>query len=563
MASKEVFISYAWGGESEKVANELDSLFSQNGIGLVRDKTDLGFKGLIKEFMQQIGQGNLVVIILSDNYLKSKNCMFELMEIEKKGEFFSRIFPIVLSDANIYDSLGILSYLKYWDQKIKELNVSIKELENLADTRKVQEDINLYTDIRGAIDDLAGKLSNMNTLTLDLMRAKKFNPLFEALEAKLSPAPDPGPKKKEGSVLYHIPSMMQVDSWIRCTVRLAWDEILLKEDLKIPEEERVVESIRLGNIMQVYLGEARNEGNFEIHAISNEEQFITEDDFTEWLFDVKPKNLGQFTLILRITLIQIIEGKERKKDLVLEREVTTEIIVPQALPKFETAESRLPVPDSDSNISDSLDEIYDFEDEDENTPTSDDHRIYPELSSSYDFEKHPKASPIPPGSPPKSKTKNPKSIFKKILPYAASLAGMILIALVFFPSYKSQDSSPSYESISEEEPHITVFPDYSIKEEQVLFALSLNATGPQGEEVTETMVFMIRETSLDSLLAADLGNYSLEPLSQLDSLNITIGEIKEYSIKEIQDSIKTRSKNPIRVGNQLIPRDRLRINRDF
>lgn len=215
MAQHQVFISYAWGGESELVANEIEAELTTNGIRLVRDKTDLGFKGLIREFMEEIGQGNLVVLIISDKYLKSKNCMFELLEVEKNGEFYSRIFPVVLPDADIYDSLGIIKYLKYWDQKIKELNASVKELDNLADTRKVQEDINLYTDIRGAVDDLAGKLSNMNTLTLEIIRAKKYQPLLDALLEKTSSATPPKPSKKEGKVLYHIPGMMQVDKWTK------------------------------------------------------------------------------------------------------------------------------------------------------------------------------------------------------------------------------------------------------------------------------------------------------------------------------------------------------------
>jgi hypothetical protein len=44
-----------------------------------------------------------VIVVLSDKYLKSENCMFELVEIAKHGNFVDRIFPVVLSSANIYD----------------------------------------------------------------------------------------------------------------------------------------------------------------------------------------------------------------------------------------------------------------------------------------------------------------------------------------------------------------------------------------------------------------------------------------------------------------------------
>src|SRR5690606_27354262 len=93
--------------------------------------------------------------------------------------------------------------------------------------------------------------------------------------------------------------------------------------------------------MQVSLLEGADGNSFDIKALNNEEQAVFEDDFSEWLFDVKPLTIGNFVLILRVTLIQIIEGKERKKDIVLERNVITEASVPQALPRFETAESGL------------------------------------------------------------------------------------------------------------------------------------------------------------------------------------------------------------------------------
>ncbi len=57
MNGLEVFLSYAWGGESEKIVNELDNAFKGKGITLICDKRDLRFKGMITEFMQRIGEG--------------------------------------------------------------------------------------------------------------------------------------------------------------------------------------------------------------------------------------------------------------------------------------------------------------------------------------------------------------------------------------------------------------------------------------------------------------------------------------------------------------------------
>jgi len=79
MNNPEVFLSYAWEGESEKIANELDTAFQQKGISLIRDKRNLEFRGSISEFMQRLGKGKAIVAIISKDYLESPYSMFELL----------------------------------------------------------------------------------------------------------------------------------------------------------------------------------------------------------------------------------------------------------------------------------------------------------------------------------------------------------------------------------------------------------------------------------------------------------------------------------------------------
>ena len=64
--SRAVFISYAWGGESEDLVNQLDTALQARGITVIRDKRDLGFKGRIKAFMEEIGRGKAVVVVISE-----------------------------------------------------------------------------------------------------------------------------------------------------------------------------------------------------------------------------------------------------------------------------------------------------------------------------------------------------------------------------------------------------------------------------------------------------------------------------------------------------------------
>jgi internalin A len=181
---KEIYLSYAWGGESEKLVNDLDQAFQQRGVTIVRDKRDLGYKGSIKEFMERIGRGKSVVVVISDKYLKSKNCMFELIQIAENEQFKDRIFPVVLSDANIYDAVRRLEYIKHWETMKKDLNKAMRGVsaENL---QGIREEIDLFDTIRDEIANLTNILQDMNTRTPDMHRDSDFQTLYDAVMKKL------------------------------------------------------------------------------------------------------------------------------------------------------------------------------------------------------------------------------------------------------------------------------------------------------------------------------------------------------------------------------------------
>ncbi|MCB9078741.1 MAG: toll/interleukin-1 receptor domain-containing protein [Anaerolineaceae bacterium] len=182
---KEIFVSYAWGGDSEVIVNQLDQAFKDKGITIIRDKRDLGYRGSIKEFMGKIGRGKAVVVVISKKYLESENCMFELIQIAENDQFYDRIFPIVLSDANIYKPVQRIHYVKYWEDQVKELDEAIKSVGS-ANLEGIRDDIDLYTKIRAAIAGLTNTLKDMNTLTPDMHRDANFEQLIKAVERKMT-----------------------------------------------------------------------------------------------------------------------------------------------------------------------------------------------------------------------------------------------------------------------------------------------------------------------------------------------------------------------------------------
>ena len=180
-----VFVSYAWGGESEELVDQLEQAFAGRGIRIMRDKRNLDYKGSIEEFERRIGQGQCVVLVISDKYLRSEHCMHELLEVHQNRELRDRIFPVVLADAQIYKALDRLIYIKYWDEQIEKLNHAIKQVEVMANLKGIYTDLDKYARIRASFDHLTDLLSDMNALTPAIHAVSVFSTLIDAVEQKL------------------------------------------------------------------------------------------------------------------------------------------------------------------------------------------------------------------------------------------------------------------------------------------------------------------------------------------------------------------------------------------
>jgi len=135
--------------------------------------------------MERIGRGKCVIVVISDRYLKSPNCMYELVQIAKNGEFYNRIFPIVLEDAKIYNPIDRADYIIHWQEEIDKLEAKIRQIKSFANLPSLQRSINEYTEIRATIDGLTDILQNMNTLTPDIHSESGFNILINAIQQQV------------------------------------------------------------------------------------------------------------------------------------------------------------------------------------------------------------------------------------------------------------------------------------------------------------------------------------------------------------------------------------------
>lgn len=181
-----IFFSYAWGGDREKVVDELyESLAADKEFELVRDKVSLGYNSLISEFMKEIGRGSFVIVALSDKYLRSENCMFELYELYRnsnleKEELLKKIFPIRVEPLNLSDPQVLKDYFSFWKAREEEWKILVNEYD--ADQKKYR----MIQAIRFSLTELLPFLNDINTMSGELITRNAFAPIKETIRKRLT-----------------------------------------------------------------------------------------------------------------------------------------------------------------------------------------------------------------------------------------------------------------------------------------------------------------------------------------------------------------------------------------
>jgi TonB family protein len=123
-----------------------------------------------------------------------------------------------------------------------------------------------------------------------------------------------------GEVLYRIPKQMQLGVEEECIVRLAFDRKVLIQDFEV-EVGDVMKDLRIAEVMGVELIDPAADKAFSITTFNDTVQYVDKRMVTEWIFNVTPLKEGAFPLVLKISIVEIINGIERKRNEVLKEQV--------------------------------------------------------------------------------------------------------------------------------------------------------------------------------------------------------------------------------------------------
>jgi glycosidase len=171
------YVSYAWADESDVTREEkVDKLCEdakKRGVSIVRDKTTLSRGDRISEFMNKIGEGDRIFIFLSEKYLHSPYCMFELFEIwrnnrQDKAEFLRHVRFFTVDGAKIGKPDEWLNYTKFWQHERDRLR---EKIESVGWRDAGEEAIRAFRNM----ETFAGKISDVLALFADVVQPRAFD----------------------------------------------------------------------------------------------------------------------------------------------------------------------------------------------------------------------------------------------------------------------------------------------------------------------------------------------------------------------------------------------------
>ena len=154
-----LFLSYS--RNDSELANKIDKELNYLGFEIKRDIRDIGSWKSIRDFMSSIRNQDFAIMIISSSYLKSANCMYEVMELLKNSQYKKQILSIVTADANIYNPISRAMYIKYWEEETKKLEEVIKPLK-LENIPELSMELRKYKSIEITIASFLDLISDTN-----------------------------------------------------------------------------------------------------------------------------------------------------------------------------------------------------------------------------------------------------------------------------------------------------------------------------------------------------------------------------------------------------------------
>jgi hypothetical protein len=136
-----------------------------------------------------------------------------------------------------------------------------------------------------------------------------------------------------GAVVLNAPEEMNIEETrkVRLTLSLSECVLLLMQRLSTPGEQTMGGTARVSNRMTAVL----SGDMFEITAVGDKEQAVSQQNQTQWVWNIRPKKKGQHTLSVVLSALVKIEGKSTPRKIkTFDRNVEVRVTRGQVLLAF-------------------------------------------------------------------------------------------------------------------------------------------------------------------------------------------------------------------------------------
>jgi internalin A len=191
-----IYFSYAWADQREggsdhqrRIVDQLYDSLREDGHQVLRDNMDLEYGGLISKYMQELGRGDLILVFLSDAYVRSPYCMYELCEISRNQKreqelFRTRILPVPLEHISFDKPKVLKPYIGYWKNELKEWEELIKDDTDYISGQQFKR-YEYTREITRQFGELSDWLIDINASRIDLLTADNFAVIKTAIKKRL------------------------------------------------------------------------------------------------------------------------------------------------------------------------------------------------------------------------------------------------------------------------------------------------------------------------------------------------------------------------------------------
>ncbi|WGQ13787.1 TIR domain-containing protein [Sphingobacterium faecium] len=145
---KKIFLSYNW--NLKEAAQKLYDFLKLKGYAVDMDDHNLIYKDKISTFMESIRSSDFSILLISDEYLKSENCMTEVLHLLKDRDFQKKLLPVRDTNLKIFSTVERIKYIEYWKLQVQEreallnnvdLTSAIEELRKLKTAKHIHQNI--------------------------------------------------------------------------------------------------------------------------------------------------------------------------------------------------------------------------------------------------------------------------------------------------------------------------------------------------------------------------------------------------------------------------------------